>query len=99
MRLTLLSTIFFACIGSSSFSQSGILDQGFGNQGKVIANLGYDEISKCTIVQPDGKILVAGSINATGQPADFLVLRYKTDGTLDSTFANKGRKRIDFKKK
>lgn len=98
MRLTVLFTFLSASLSYSSFSQPGTLDQSFGNQGKVVTNLNVDETGKCMALQPDGKILIGGSVASAGQPADFLVLRYKTDGTLDSTFANKGRKRIDFKK-
>src|SRR4029079_18983814 len=97
MRLQLLSTIFFASLSLSSFSQAGTLDLSFGNQGKVNTNLGIDEFGRCTAVQADGKILVAGSITTTGAAGDFLIMRYKSDGTIDSTFGKKGRKRFDFR--
>jgi uncharacterized delta-60 repeat protein len=97
MRLTVLSTFFLASLSLSSFSQTGTLDLSFGNQGKVVTNLGIDEFGRCTAVQADGKILVAGSITTTGAAGDFLIMRYKSDGTIDSTFGKKGRKRFDFR--
>ena len=49
------------------------------------------------VTQPDGKILVAGSTESFrngGQ--DFMVERFNTNGTLDSTFGNGGIAVIDF---
>lgn len=97
MRLTILFTFLLTTLSLSSFSQPGILDQSFGNQGKVVTNLGVDEIGRCVAVQADGKILVAGSVEGNGIPADFLIIRYNSDGTVDSSFGKKGRKRFDFK--
>jgi uncharacterized delta-60 repeat protein len=52
-------------------------------------------------VQPDGKIVVAGSMFAqsgfTENPdRDFLLLRFKPDGSLDSSFGNNGIVSRDF---
>lgn len=98
MRLTVLPTIVFTLLSLSSFAQPGTPDLTFGNQCKVVTNLGIDEIGRCTAIQADGKILVAGSIDSSTLAGDFLVVRYKTDGSLDSAFGKKGRKRIDFRK-
>src|SRR6476659_4153790 len=97
MRQLLLIAFFFTALSLSSFSQSGTLDQDFGNQGKVVTNLGVDEMGTCTAKQADGKILVAGSVTGNGIPSDFLIIRYNSNGTIDSSFGKKGRKRFDFK--
>lgn len=97
MRLTVLFTIFCTSLGLSSSGQPGTPDLGFGNQCKVITNFGVEELGFSTAIQADGKIIVAGGISSTGVPGDFLVVRYKSDGTLDSSFGKKGRKRIDFR--
>ena len=44
-------------------------------------------------IQPDGKILVAGTVWNTDY--DFVLLRYNTNGTLDNTFGTNGIKIID----
>src|SRR5262249_54395297 len=43
-----------------------------------------------------GKILVSGELPQSGTGGDFLVARYNTDGTLDSTFGTGGWAIIDF---
>ena len=47
------------------------------------------------VFQPDGKILVAGitnhTVNGVTDPANFILIRYNKDGTLDSTFGTAGK--------
>ena len=48
--------------------------------------------------RPDGKIVVAGNSSAPGNPAnqDFALVRYNSDGSLDTTFGTGGMVRTDF---
>jgi uncharacterized delta-60 repeat protein len=72
--------------------RDGDLDPSFGSGGKVITQVGArGDSARAVTVQPDGKILVAGWTDATGTDANFLVLRYLADGTLDAGFADAGR--------
>ena len=72
--------------------RDGGLDPAFGNGGKVITQVGArGDSARAVAVQPDGRILVAGWTDFTGTDADFLVLRYLPDGTLDPAFADGGR--------
>lgn len=41
-------------------------------------------------VQADGKIVLVGRTNGSGTGSDVLVLRYNSNGTLDTTFNNTG---------
>jgi len=72
------------------FRPNGSLDATFGEGGKVITSIrsGEDEASAISI-QPDGKIVVAGSSN-NGLNFDFAVVRYNPNGTLDRTFGKGG---------
>lgn len=67
-------------------AQPGTLDNSFGDSGKVIsANGGFIYASA---LQKDGKIIIAGN---GGEPySDFLLMRYNTDGSIDSSFGNNG---------
>ena len=57
-----------------------------GGDGIVTTDIGLGPDSgRDSVVQADGKIIVAGS-GETGSGADFIVLRYNTDGTLDTSF-------------
>jgi hypothetical protein len=49
------------------------------------------EVDRAAVVQPDGKLVVAGGIKRgyPGEPA-FALKRYNADGSTDSTFGNGG---------
>lgn len=65
---------------------AGDLDLTFGVGGKLTTEFGtFAAEGHSVVVQPDGKIVVAGSLS-NGTNLDFAVVRYNADGTLDSTF-------------
>jgi uncharacterized delta-60 repeat protein len=68
------------------YNADGSLDTTFGTGGHVITRVSNttDEVHKI-LVQPDGKILAGGQGNS-----DFAIVRYNTDGTLDTTFDGDG---------
>ncbi|HYM00298.1 MAG TPA: hypothetical protein VEZ90_15195, partial [Blastocatellia bacterium] len=84
------------CFGSYQISpQSGvILDASFGSGGKVVSDLGTDSFATASIIQHDGKIVVAGCTTATTQGlvnvSGSLMARYNSDGTIDTTFGANG---------
>jgi uncharacterized delta-60 repeat protein len=56
----------------------------------------FDIVHDLTI-QIDGKIVCFGATpNSTNTSADFLLIRFNTDGTIDSTFNNTGYKTVNF---
>lgn len=75
---------------------AGGLDLSFGNGGKVVTSInnGFD-IATSVVIQPDGKIVVAGYTNSSVFGNDFACVRYLTDGSLDSTFGNNGKVSFD----
>ncbi len=64
----------------------GLLDLGFGNQGKVQIHIGPQDEGRAAAIQADGKIVIAGSGKKPGTDFGFLVLRFTADGNLDSSF-------------
>ena len=70
----------------AQYNSDGSLDISFNGDGKVTTNLGGSEQASSIAIQSDGKILIAGR---AGNP-DFALLRYNSDGTLDSTFDSDG---------
>ena len=71
---------------------SGPLDETFGfGGGFVTTSVGtHRDGARAVVVQPDGKIVVAGSSsNAVGW--DMALVRYNADGTVDTGFGNGGR--------
>jgi len=67
----------------------GSLDSLFGSNGRVITNFGATEQALALVVQPDGKIVVAGRTNNDGN-FDFALARYEASGPLDLTFGAAG---------
>ncbi len=64
----------------------GSLDNSFSGDGMLTTSIGSgNDVGNSVTIQSDGKILVAGYTH-NGTDNDFAVLRYNTDGTLDSGF-------------
>jgi uncharacterized delta-60 repeat protein len=85
------------------FNLDGSLDTTFGpgGTGKVITNVGgknFDQ-AKAVTIQPDGKILVAGTARSVrgSFSSDMAVVRYLPDGSLDRSFDGDGVLRIRVK--
>jgi len=67
------------------YNSDGSLDKSFNSDGKLTFFKGTDDVGNSIALQNDGKILFAGGI-FNGQYADLSLIRFNTDGTLDSTF-------------
>lgn len=73
---------------------AGCLDTTFGSFGLVTTDtLGPNfqgDIAETVVVQTDGKILAVGNANngVAGTGRDFAVVRYNTDGSLDTSFGD-----------
>ncbi|MEK6284917.1 MAG: TonB family protein [Acidobacteriota bacterium] len=78
------------------YAKNGELNLSFRRAGKVIApGGGYGEASAIA-VQPDGKIIAGGYVETRRDLADFLLMRYNEDGTLDTAFGSGGKVIADF---
>ncbi|HYP50034.1 MAG TPA: delta-60 repeat domain-containing protein, partial [Pyrinomonadaceae bacterium] len=87
--------------GSSDFvvlryNPDGTLDNTFDGDGKVVTSFGNgEEGASEVLIQPDGKILVAGSINTRTPAGEIALARYNPDGSLDATFDGDGKVTTD----
>lgn len=93
-RILVAGTVFFGM--SSDFAlvrhvATGSLDTGFGDGGRVTTRFDTASRANAVIVQPDGKIVAAG----TGGPG-FAFARYLADGRLDDTFGTGGKVTFGF---
>ena len=93
-KYLLTLVVFFLCIFNSqslAWAADGDLDTSFDTDGKVSTPIlsGADEANS-VVLQSDGKIVAAGS-SYNGSNYDFAVVRYNTDGSLDTTFGTGGK--------
>jgi uncharacterized delta-60 repeat protein len=69
------------------YEPDGALDKAFGSSGSVEAHLGQNSFLRAVAVQPDAKIVVAGTALEPEQGVfHFVVGRYDAGGTLDRSF-------------
>ena len=73
------------------YDSNGILDTSFGIDGRVITNISdkLDRIAS-VIIQNDGKIIASGATSDDATYSDFAMVRYNSNGTLDTSFGNNG---------
>lgn len=72
------------------YNVDGTLDGSFGTGGIVTIALGADDGFYAVAIQPDGKIVAAGTAH-TGTSNEFALVRYNTNGSLDTTFDADGK--------
>lgn len=74
------------------FTTNGVLDTTFNGTGKAITSFGaVNSHGRSIAIQPDGKILVAGDTDGATYALEFALVRYNTNGTLDTTFSGDGK--------
>jgi len=76
------------------FNLDGSVDTSFGSHGiAAVPGLGGSAVANAVAVQPDGKIVVAGTIG--GSDTRIAVARFNTNGTLDTSFGSGGAEEIN----
>ncbi|MFE1414546.1 calcium-binding protein [Streptomyces sp. NPDC058746] len=81
---------------TARFNTNGTPDTAFGGDGRVgVSFEAGTGIANDVALQPDGRIVAAGGGAGTGDPHDFAVVRYNTDGSLDTTFSDDGKVTTD----
>ncbi|HEV7646349.1 MAG TPA: hypothetical protein VGO50_20615 [Pyrinomonadaceae bacterium] len=76
------------------YTVNGLLDASFGSDGKVFTHItpDYDYLGEMAL-QSDGKLLA--TVFASVGPGDMRLLRYNTNGSLDSAYGSGGQAVID----
>jgi uncharacterized delta-60 repeat protein len=74
------------------YNGDGSLDGGFGPGGKVVTTFEPDSLDtgQAAVLQPDGKIVVAGRTRKLGVSGSLGLARYLPDGRLDASFGGDG---------
>jgi uncharacterized delta-60 repeat protein len=83
--------------GLAQYKPDGSLDSSFGSNGIVTTSFFNNKDSAFGIVlQPDGKVILAGMTSTPESQDDFAMARYNTDGSLDPSFDTDGKVNTDF---
>lgn len=94
-----LPCVLFFCLPDSVSAAAGDLDTTYGLTGKVMTDFaGRGGVAYATTIQSDRKIVVGGTA-FTGDnffDADFALVRYNLDGSLDTSFGVGGKVLTDF---
>src|SRR4030095_4050268 len=87
-------TFVLFVVSSSVLAQPGTLDSSFGVNGKLTSNLAsvgdFSIYNEPIAIQADGKIVIATSLESAPNQRHFLVVRYNSNGDLDSAFGING---------
>nr|WP_255651232.1 Calx-beta domain-containing protein [Cesiribacter sp. SM1] len=72
------------------YNSNGLLDASFGSGGKVLTDFGgSNDQGRTVVLQAGGKIIVAGQAK-NGSREDAALARYNPDGSLDTSFGDRG---------
>ncbi|MBK9799023.1 MAG: T9SS type A sorting domain-containing protein [Bacteroidetes bacterium] len=74
----------------SCYSASGLISAGFGSSGTARYTQNGLNAFYGVLVQPDGKIVVAGTTGSAAFTRDLLTVRYLSNGTIDNAFGVSG---------
>jgi uncharacterized delta-60 repeat protein len=72
------------------YNANGSLDTSFGSNGRVTTAIGSQAWMQAVALQPDGKLVAAGSARP-GSGDVFALARYDTNGSLDAGFGSAGK--------
>lgn len=77
------------------YKTNGSLDASFSGDGKQLTNFGAVDRAMGVAIQSDGKIVVSGQ-KCGASACDLAVVRYKSNGSLDTTFSGDGKALVAF---
>jgi uncharacterized delta-60 repeat protein len=90
-KLIIPTFCLFVLCTVPSFAQYGILDTGFDSDGRVTTFVGNSsQGGRDLVIQPDGKILLAGTSYTDVILLNATICRYLDNGHLDSSFGTNG---------
>jgi uncharacterized delta-60 repeat protein len=91
--ITLANSPFLENFGAARYTADGLLDSTFDTDGRLSINSRM--LGDGLVLQPDGKIVVAGSASVAGDRA-FAVMRLLTNGAPDGSFGSAGFSTVAF---
>ena len=103
MRVHALAAVLAAALlapAAPAIAAPGDLDSTFGGSGIQVTHFGPESAAFGIAIQPDGKIVTAGTSNYEQDSGlylgEFGVSRHNADGSLDASFSDDGRQTTSF---
>ena len=103
MRVHALAAVLAAALlapAAPAIAAPGDLDSTFGGSGMQLTHFGPESAAFGVAIQPDGKIVTAGTSNYEQDTGlylgEFGVSRHNADGSLDGSFSDDGRQTTSF---
>ena len=90
------SEYFTADFKVERYNSDGTPDTSFSGGSVITDFFGLRDAPRAIAIQADGKILVAGGGGFPNFGSDFVIVRYNTDGSIDSSFNGTGKVHTDF---
>lgn len=78
-------------MGGVRYGADGRLDRAFGSDGRAWTRLESVSTGEAVLLQPDGKLVVAGTTKPGGETARVALVRFAADGSLDTGFGEGGK--------
>jgi len=74
------------------YNSNGSLDGSFGLGGKITTDVSFAfDAASSAVIQADGKLVVAGYSDSSSHLSSFELVRYNTNGSLDTSFGTNGK--------
>jgi uncharacterized delta-60 repeat protein len=89
-KILLLLSILTTLFNNGVFAQAGILDNSYGTNGKVSTEVAPGGGEVWGMAMQDDWSVVVGGFAYNGTDSDFVLMRYKLNGDIDSTFGVNG---------
>jgi len=83
-------TSSYSILAAARYNADGALDTTFGSGGQLQVDFGQSVDVEDLVIQPDGKIVGIGMTRSATGHNSYAVVRYNSNGTLDSTFGGGG---------
>lgn len=87
-RIVIVGELGESGVMCAQFTADGVLDPGFGVDGVALTGISFGS-GLAVAVQNDGSIL-AGGYRIVGKNSDWMVARFRPDGSLDADFGDAG---------
>ena len=82
---------------AARYLTNGSPDDSFSGDGRVTTNVTGNDVGRSVAIDDRGRILLGGAAGPGGAPGHFAILRYRINGSLDSSFGDGGLAKARFK--